>query len=136
MLRSVGSVVAGYAVMVVLVMLGTFALAAALIPGGMGAMRERMKSGQPMPAPSATYLASNLALSLAAAVVGGWVTLRLAQRAPAGHLGALCVVLVVMGVVSARMPGSELQPGWYRFAIPLVGIAGVGLSLALVPRPG
>ena len=133
MLRSIGAVAAGYAAMVALVMLGTFALAAVLVPGGSATMRQRMRSGQPMSAPSSTYLASNIALSLGAALVGGWVTLRIAPRSPAGHLGALCVVIVLMGVLSGRMPGSELQPGWYKFAIPLVGIVGVGLSILLSP---
>jgi hypothetical protein len=128
MLMSILSVVAGFVAMSVLVMAGTIALTAALVPGGVAAMRA---SAQPA-APTRPYLAANLALSLVAAVVGGWVTARLAPRAPGGHLIALGALLLVMGVVSARMPQAHLQPPWYRVTIPIVGIAGVGLSALLV----
>ena len=135
MVRSIGAVVAGYVAMVVIVMLGTLALAVSIYPGGLAALRARMQSSgaASMPRPSPIYLASNIVLSLVAAMMGGWVTLRVAVREPAGHLAALCVVLVVMGVISARRPGSELQPAWYRVVIPIVGVVGVALSILFAP---
>ena len=107
----------------------------------MAGMRARMQAARAggavdTPAPPTSYLAGNIILSLLAALVGGWVTARIAERAASGHLIALCVVIVVMGFVSARMPGSERQPAWYRFAIPLVGVVGVALSSLVVPIAG
>jgi len=134
MLRSIMAVVAGYATMAVVVMLGTIAMMAALVPGGLKAMRA-MRDGAraAMPAPTPRYLAMNIALSLVAAILGGWITTRIASRAVNGHLIALCVVVLLMSVVSAFASGSgsSLQPAWYKFVIPLVGVAGVALSALL-----
>ena len=120
--------------MVVIVMIGTFGLVAALVPGGLAAMRDQMKAGGAagMPKPTAPYLVGNLVLSFAAAMIGGWITLRLAPRAPQGHALALAAVVSVMGIVSAFKPGqSGPQPIWYKYVIPLVGIGGVALSVVL-----
>src|SRR4051812_347356 len=113
MLRSFAAVIGGFLTMTVLVMLGTFALMAAFVPGGlqaMKAMRDGAAKGAAMPVPSPRYLAMNIALSFVAAIVGGWVTTRIAARAPNGHLVALGALLLIMGVVSAFSPGSEQQP--------------------------
>jgi hypothetical protein len=138
MLQSIGAVVAGYAAMVVLVMAGSMAWMALRVPGGLKAMREQMKSGgaAAMPTPPPSYLAFNLALSLFAAALGGWVTRGIAPSAPTRHLLALGAVVVVMGFVSSRAPGSGRQPSWYRLVIPLVGLAGIALSTLLGPGAG
>ena len=83
--------------------------------------------------PTPRYLVMNLALALVAAIVGGWVTTRIAPGAPNGHLMALGAVVIAMGIVSAFMPGSERQPEWYKFVIPLVGVVGIALSALLFP---
>jgi hypothetical protein len=111
--------------MVVLVMLGTFALMATMVPGGLAAMRNRNPES---PSPTPAYLAANLALSLLAAVLGGVVTRKLAPASPDGHLLALGCAVVAMGVVSAVHPGSQRQPGWYKVVIPIVGLIGVAGS--------
>lgn len=134
MLRSIMAVVAGFSTMAVVVMVGSIAIVAAFIPGGFSAMRAlRDGTGAAMPAPTPRYLVMNIALSLVAAILGGWITARIASRAVNGHLIALCLVIVLMGVVSAfgSGSGSSVQPAWYKFVIPLVGIAGVGLSAML-----
>jgi hypothetical protein len=131
MLRSIGAVVAGFVTMAVLVMGGTFAWVAAKVPGGMAAMRQNPDAAAMQP--STAYLAFNLVLSLVAAFAGGWVTTRIAQRSATAHLAALAAVVVVMGIVSSLGPGSSRQPGWYKFVIPLVGLAGVALSAFLAP---
>ena len=138
MLHSIGAVVAGYAAMVVLVMAGSIAWMALRVPGGLKAMREKMKSGgaAAMPTPPPSYLAFNLALSLFAAALGGWVTSGIAPSAPTSHLLALGAVVIVMGFVSAGKPGSERQPGWYKVVIPVVGLAGIALSTLLGPGAG
>ncbi|MDB4907755.1 MAG: hypothetical protein JWO05_2539 [Gemmatimonadetes bacterium] len=130
MLRSILSVVAGFLTMTVIVMVGTMALMAGMVPGGMKAMRDRMRKAGgaggagAMPTPTPRYLAANIALSLLAAIAGGWVTARIAPTSPMSYVGLLCAVVLVMGVLSARMPGSEAQPGWYRAGIPVVGVVG------------
>lgn len=136
MLRSVAAVVAGFATMSVLVMVGTMAAMAMLVPGGLRAMRQMAGPGaaEAMPAPSTRYYAMNIALSLVAAAVGGWITTRIALDATTGHLLALGILIVVMGLVSAFGPGNNRQPSWYKLLIPVAGLAGVALS-ALLTRP-
>lgn len=125
MLASVWAVTAGFLTMAVLVMAGSVVLMRIYAPGAMQAMR----SGQaPLPPPSPGYIVRNIILSLAAAVAGGAVTLRLAPSAPTGHLAALGLVVLAMGLVSAKSPGSAHQPAWYRVAIPFVGLTGVVLA--------
>lgn len=127
MIRGIGAVVAGYATMVVLVMVGLFALVAALVPGGLATMKTMRENPQAMPL-TPGYLGGNLVVSLLAAVVGGWVTLRIAPATANRDVVALAAVVLVMGVVSTRMEGAQFQPSWYRIAIPLVGILGVVMS--------
>ncbi|HWA57108.1 MAG TPA: hypothetical protein VG692_07640 [Gemmatimonadales bacterium] len=125
MLASVWAVVAGFLVMAVLVMAGSMILMRIYAPGAM----EAMRSGQmTLPPPTAGYIVRNIILSLGAAVAGGMVTLRLAPSAPTGHLAALGLVVLAMGLVSAKSPGSAHQPAWYRVAIPFVGLGGVLLA--------
>lgn len=132
MLRSMLAVIAGFAGMTVLVMVGSVAIAAAMIPGGLRGMRDRMQRGE-MPLPSARIYATNLVMSLIAAIVGGWITLRLAPSSPTNHLIALSVVVLLMGVVSAFAPGGAQQARWYKLLIPVVGAAGVMASGMLFP---
>ena len=83
--------------------------------------------------PSPRYMAMNIAFGFVAAFVGGVVTMRIAERSPNGHLIALACVVLAMGVVSMFTPGAGRQPAWYRFLIPLVGVAGVAASMVLQP---
>lgn len=132
MLRSIIAVVAGFVAMALITMIGTMAIMTAVVPGGLKAMRAMGDAGGAgMPAPTPRYLAMNIALSLVAAILGGWITARVASRAASGHLIALCVVIVLMSVVSAFGAGSSRQPAWYKVVIPLVGVAGVALSALL-----
>lgn len=135
MLRSVGAVIAGYAVMAPMTIALTIAWVQLRVPGGLAAMRERMKSGDEMPAPSRAYLAWNLATGLLAAVAGGWLTGRLAPSAPTTHLAWLGGLVLLPGALNTRSRSARLQSTWYQWAIPLVGAAGVALS-ALPVRTG
>lgn len=131
MLRSIMAVVAGFSTMAVVVMVGSIAIVAAFVPGGLKALRAmRDGTGATMPVPTPRYLVMNIVLSLVAAILGGWITARIASRAVNGHLIALCIVILLMGVVSAfgSGSGSNVQPAWYKYVIPVVGIAGVALS--------
>lgn len=131
MIRSIGAVVAGFAAMTILVMVGTTLWVMLRVPGGMASMRDRMKSGEAMPTPPPSYYAYNFIVGLFAAMVGGWLTARIATTAQTGHLIALAIAVLVMGLVSARAPGARHLPGWYKLVIPVVGLAGVALSALL-----
>lgn len=76
---------------------------------------------------SSTYLAANLLVSLAAAVLGGWLTARLAPRVPMGHVLALAALLIAMSIVSATGDQAQPagQPGWYPIGIAILGVLGV-----------
>ena len=126
MLRSIGAVLGGFAVMAVLVMIGTIAAAAALIPGGMSTMRTGADKGT---VPK-IYLAANLILSLLAAIAGGYVTTRIVIDNPMMHSVALAAFVLVMSVVSAGQNHGNAngQPAWYSKAIACVGICGVLLG--------
>lgn len=118
MLRSLGAILAGFVTATVLIMTCTFvAVAVMLPPAGPGQM----------PAPTAAYLAVNLAYSLLAAFIGGEVTARLALRAPLGHAMALGVVLLVLGVGGAALTSDGAkgsQPGWYLYVVATLGWIG------------
>jgi hypothetical protein len=134
MLRVMMSVVAGFATMAALVMVGMMAIMATLVPGGMAAMKTMHADPSAMPAPTPRYYLMNLLLSLLAALAGGAVTGRLAGTQASGSLAALCGLVLVMGLVSAFSPGSGRQPAWYKIATPLLGALGVLLSSGLVGR--
>lgn len=117
--RTFIAVISGFLAMTLLVIAGTVAATALLVPGGLHAVQGQAAPAHLPPA----YLAANLAISLAAAVAGGWLAARLAATAPLAHAAALAGVVLVMSVGSmpAAHPG---QPAWYGWAIAVVGAAG------------
>ncbi len=135
MLRSILAIVAGLVAMSVLVMAGTMAAMTAAVPGGLGAMKAMRDDPSRMPPLTKRYLVLNIGVSLAAAVVGGLVTARIAGTTPDRQLESLAAMIVIMGVISANAPRAGLQPAWYKVIIPLVGVAGVALAAAFVLRP-
>jgi len=122
-LRSIGAVVAGYAVMIVLVMV-SFAVGAKAFK-----MAPSRAGGDGMTPPKG-YLVFNLVSGLVAAVVGGWVTGCIAQRNMLLHAIALALLVAAMGVLSARRPQPG-QPAWYPWVITLVGACGALIGGAL-----
>lgn len=121
MVRSIGSVVAGYLAMAVIVMIGSVAAAGAMIPGGFAAARNLQ--GQP----PRNYLYANFILSLVAAIFGGWLSARMAPANPMAHAATLAAFLLVMSVVSAKKQ-SRNQPAWYPWTIAAIGVGGVFLG--------
>jgi len=122
-LRSVLAVAGGYLVMVVGVA-ACSVLAAKLQPE---LLRENA-----VPAPN--YLAVNLAYSLAAAVAGGFAAGWFAGLRPVKHAAILAGLVLVLGLVSAKLAGNW-QPNWYEFvlvtAMPPATILGGFLSARL-----
>jgi hypothetical protein len=122
MLRSIAAIVGGFVAMAVAVIAGTAAATAAFVPGGLTAMT----SGAPAPGPLPPYyLIANIAVSILAAMTGGWVAVRIAGRAPVGHTIALAALVGAMGVATSVTTAEGAQPLWYRVIIPVLGVAGV-----------
>lgn len=122
MLRSVGAVLAGFVAATIIVLLSTvIAMKLMLPPAGPGVMPE----------PTGSYLAVNLACGLLAAIAGGWLAARLALRSPLGHAMSVGTVMLVLGLGTAAMESDGTtgsQPGWYLYALPLIGWVGASLG--------
>jgi hypothetical protein len=76
--------------------------------------------------PRAAYVVVNLGYSLAAAVVGGYVTARLAVNNTLIHILALALIVLLLGALSA-LQQRGMQPIWYQLL--LIAIAPVGVLL-------
>lgn len=111
LLRSVGAVVAGYLAMAVGVLMLVGIGAALLV--------------EDPAAPGSVYLAFNLTASVLAAAGGGWVTRRLAARAPSAHVIALAALVLMLGLVTALDGAAAGQPPWYPAVISVLGPIGV-----------
>jgi hypothetical protein len=118
-LRSVLAVLAGFAVMFVLVIVCTL-LSLALM---------HLKTGHPTPG----YLVINVVYSLAAAVAGGWVAARVAGYRPLAHGVALALLMFVQGGLFLLHPAAS-QPFLYQVFLvifpPLAAIGGSALVRA------
>jgi hypothetical protein len=119
-LRSILAVLAGYVATAVIVMAGTFAAMAAL--------------GMTMTStPTPPYLAANLLVSFAAAVVGGWVCARIAPARATAHGVALAAVFFLFAMLPMGGAANG-QPGWYVPAIAAIGVVGVMAGALLEQR--
>jgi N-acetylglucosamine-6-sulfatase len=113
-LRSVASIVGGFVVAAVLVMLVTYVASLALVPG----FRQ-----DPMAPPTAPYLVANVFGSFLAAVAGGWLAATLAARAPLMHAGGLGLLMLGMTVASGGEPAPG-QPAWYPMTVAVLAALG------------
>lgn len=105
MVSSILAVLAGFAFMVVLVMLTTPLLAKLFLEGGMRGT------------PTAPYLVANLTMAAVAALGGGYLTARLAKHDPLLHGAALAGLMLVMSLLSMRQSTSAGQPRWYALTL-------------------
>jgi hypothetical protein len=122
-LRSAGAVISGIVCLLVVVTAGTIAATALFIPGG---LRAAMDPAAP-PQLTTSYLSANIAVSLLAAILGGWVTARLAPAAPQSHVLVLAVLALGAAIPSATSPALG-QPRWYGLVIGIVGVGGILLG--------
>jgi peptidoglycan/LPS O-acetylase OafA/YrhL len=125
MLKSVAAIAAGYIAMVVVVMIGTAAATAAFVPGGLAAAMSETPAPGPLPT---AYLAANLLVSFAGAVLAGWIVSRLSPASPATHVLVLAGIMLIMTVVSAATGAAPGQPTWYPWVIGPIGLGGVLLG--------
>jgi hypothetical protein len=136
MLRSIGAVVGGYVAMALAVILGILAATAALVPGGLTPANLEGVASEP---PSATFLAADLLIGLVAAILGGWLTARLAPSTPLRHVGALGIVMVLVAIPTAigKSAAPNGQPAWYCAVVVTIGLVGILLGAWLQMRgPG
>lgn len=121
MLRSVLSVIAGFAAMAVLVMAATI-VSSRLMLGTRG--RDEMMKAKP----TLKFIAVNLVFSAAFAVFGGFLTALIAGRAPLSHAFALAGLMFFMGIFSFVQAAWSSQPKWYGLTLLVLGPAGATLG--------
>jgi hypothetical protein len=124
-MRSALAVVAGFVVMAAIVMITTVLAFRLVLHQPLAAMRAA-GSGPP----SNKYLATNLAGSALAALIGGYTAAAIAGHAALAHGTGLAAVMLVMSAISMRQAG-RTQPRWYQWVLltvmPVLAIAGAGL---------
>lgn len=121
MWRSVAAVGGGFLGMIAVVVTGTAAATAALVPGGLAAM-SGPSAGADVPR---AYLAANLVVSFVGAALGGWIAGRFAPGSPFTHAAVLAGIVLLMGAASGAGGAAPGQPGWYPWVIAVTGFAGV-----------
>lgn len=109
------ALLAGFAVMALLVMLVTAALAR-LTPDWVDPAQSN--------SPSTSYVFVNLGYSFIAAAAGGYVTAWVAGNNPLYHVLALAIVVLALAALSALQQRGK-QPVWY--ALTLVGLTPLGI---------
>ena len=133
MVHSMLAVLAGFVVMALLVMMTTALAVRFVLHLPVSSMRT---PGPGMPSPA--YLATNVAASGIAALVGGYTTAAIAAHDQIAHGLGLAAVMVVMSVVSMRQSGSA-QPRWYRVVLatvmPALAVSGAALGGAGAGTP-
>ncbi|MEP7246218.1 MAG: hypothetical protein ABI885_21405 [Gammaproteobacteria bacterium] len=122
--RSVGAVFAGFLTVVVL-SLGTDQV--------LHVMQVYPPWGQPMHEPGLNLLA--LAYRVVYTVLGGYVTARLAPRAPMVHVWVLAAIGLVLGTAGAiaTIP-MNLGPAWYPIALAVTAVPCTWLGGVLLRR--
>ncbi len=113
MAKSILGVIAGYIVMVILVIITSTAAAKILVPDNT--------------TPTVAYLAVNLMFGLIAAVVGGHVTAAIAKQGNLKPVYALMVLIFILGVVSLGAMANN-QPSWYPYVLLIIGPLGAYLG--------
>ena len=111
--RGIAAVVAGFIVFIAIVRM-LAALAGSLSPD----------------APAMGYLMLSLIWSIAAAVLAGYITARIAGSHEFPYSAALGLLMVVAGVISMRQEGIS-KPGWYQITIAGCGPVSAMIGAAL-----
>ena len=120
-LRSIAAIAIGLGFMAATTAVWMIVANATLLPGG-------PEAAKPSSARMATYLYLNLVVCGAGAVLGGWLTARIARSSPYAHAAALAALVAVISIPSATGAPAPAHPGWYPAAIGLVAVLGVLLG--------
>ena len=113
--RGAVAVIAGYAAMVVLVIISSVLLAA-FFPG------------ESAEAPTQAYIVGNLICGFIAAMIGGWITASVAAQRPLLHASVLVAAIVGIGVFTMTSEPRPGEPAWYPAVIVAIGAAGAFLG--------
>ena len=117
MLLSIAAVIGGFLVTAILVSIST-ALASVVF-----GVQQKPDAAETVPA---AYLAANLCFSLLSAIVGGYICGWIAPTNPLVHAAVLAALFGALSLGTAVTTGAAPgQPGWYPWAIGLIGISGV-----------
>jgi len=117
MVRSILAIIIGYIVLVLIVGVGVYASASVILGTADATFGVQL---------TPTYLAVNLLISFLAALAGGYITARLAPRAPDRHVQFLAGLLLLVGLITAAMSSQTDigQPMWYTWVLPFLGAVG------------
>ena len=120
-MRSVICVVAGLVVMMAVVVAGTAAATELIVDGGLFGAATGPRSALPP-----TYFAANLIISGMGALLGGWVTARMAPSREMIHVLALAGLVILMSLPGLLGYGESQadQPQWYIYILPFLGVGG------------
>ena len=120
-LRTAIAILCGFLAMTLVIISGTVVASSVFLEQG---MRE-LSADASAPLPS-SYLAANLALSLLAAVFGGWLASRLDPHAGWRPVIGVTILVLVMSVANQAIPrGSSGAPvAWYPWALVASGVLG------------
>ena len=120
-LRSIAAIVIGLGFMAATTKVWMIVANATLLPGG-------SEVAKPSAVRMATYLYMNLVVCGIGAVLGGWLTARIAPSSPYAHAAALAALVAIISIPSATGAPAPAHPGWYPAAIGLVAVLGVLLG--------
>jgi hypothetical protein len=108
-LRSAAAVVAGFGFLNTALWIGGGLIAALFQELGMGR----------------AAVGAILVVSGLAAVMGGWITARIAGGAEMAHAGALAAIMGALTLSISLGERPEGQPGWYAPVVGAIGMAGI-----------
>jgi hypothetical protein len=120
-LRSITAIVIGLGFMAATTAVWTIVANATLLPGGPAVAK-------PSAVRMATYLYVNLVVCGVGAILGGWLTARIAPSSPYPHAAALAAIVAVIALPSATGAPAPAHPGWYPAALGLIAVLGVLLG--------
>lgn len=116
MLRAIGGAIAGYVMMVVIIVLATIVATPSML------------SGQPMEATATTaYMVVMLIVGLIAAFAGGHLATALAKTERLKATYILMGIILVLGILSS-VASIKVLPMWYLILTVIVGLVGVYLG--------
>ena len=102
-------------------MAGTATATEMIVPGGLFHAATGPRSALPL-----TYFAANLVVFAMGALLGGWVTARMAPSREMLHVIALAALSILMSLPGLLGYGESQadQPIWYIYLLPALGITG------------
>lgn len=122
--RSVLGIVFGFGIFLVIVQM-------------VSAFTGSLSAGTPGNTPPVNYLLLSVTWTVAAAVVSGYITARIAGAHEFPHAAAVGLLMIGLSFLSMRQEGAS-RPGWYQIAIagcgPISAMIGAAIRLLAKSR--